>query len=115
MTHIKRIDEMCSQQPTASEVYDIFSDLIKGEFNISVKKDDNNGRPSGFIIFRKLNDKIVELTYDKKTDNIYNIIMYNDTTNASRRYDETIKDIDSKTSDEIAAEIYNYLLSIPQE
>lgn len=115
MTHIKRINEMYSQQPTASEVYGFFSDLIKGEFNVSVKKDDNGGRPFGFILFRKTNDKIVELTYDKKTDNIYNIIMYNDTTNASRRYAETIKDIDSKTSDEIAMEIYNYLLSIPQE
>lgn len=106
-------NEMYSQQPKASEVYDIFSDLIKGEFNIYTKKD--NDKPHGRMIFQKPLDKIVELFFNKKDDSIYSIVMYNDTTNASRRFAETIEGVDSKTSEEIATEIYNYLESISQE
>lgn len=113
MAHIKRIDEIYSQQPKASEVYDIFSDLIKGEFGIYMKKD--NDKPQGYMLFKKPKKKIVELFFNKKNDSIYSIVMYNDTTNASRRFAETIEDIDSKTSEEIATEIYNYLESISQE
>ena len=111
MNHIKKINEMFSQHPTASEVYDIISNSLKASFRIRITRDDNNGRNAGYIKFAKLRDKIVELTYDKKTDEIYNVIMYNDTTNASRRFAK----IETKSSDEIAEEILNYLLGTPQK
>ena len=115
MNHIKKINEMFSQHPTSSEVYDIISNLTKASFVIRITRDDNNGRNTGFIKFAKLRDKIVELTYDKKTDEIYNVIMYHDTTNASRRFSKTIENIETKSSDEIAEEILNYLLDTPQK
>ena len=115
MNHIKKINEMFSQHPTASEVYDIISNLTKASFVIRITRDDNNGRNAGYIKFAKLRDKIVELTYNKKTDKIYNVIMYNDTTNASRRFAQTIVNIETKSSDEIAEEILNYLLGAPQK
>lgn len=122
MNHIKRINEMFSQHPTASEVYDIISNSPKASFVIKITRDDNDGINTGVIMFAKLRDKIVELTYDKKTDEIYNVIMYNDTTNARKKFSqtivnintETIENIETKSSDEIAEEILNYLLGTPQ-
>lgn len=109
--HIKRISEMLLQCPTASEIYNKFLDLSKGHFGFYAKKEDKDGKKNGLITFTKPGDRIIEFYYDKKTDKPYSIMMYNDTKNATNRNAITIsdKEIERKTSDEIALEIFNYL------
>ena len=68
MNHIKKINEMFSQHPTASEVYDIISNSLKASFRIRITRDDNNGRNAGYIKFAKLRDKMLENINETKDE-----------------------------------------------
>lgn len=109
--HVKRVDEMLSNHPTADEIYDRFMGLKGAAFGFYAKKDDKGGKRYGLVVFSKPGDRIAEFYYDKKTGKPYSIVMYNDTTNAANRDAVSIsaEEIENKTSDEIALEILGYL------
>lgn len=112
MPHIKRIDEMFSQQPTASEVY---NKVVNGISPFKLYAEKNTDKKIGEIIFRhKFSSwhKTVEMSFNKQTDEIYSIVMFKDIKGlmiADHSNSKSIKDIDTKSSDEIATEIINYI------
>ena len=114
MVRIRRIDEMASQTPKASEVYD---KVVKGcgPFELRAKRRSDN-KLYGFFRFESaisnLNP-IVDVTFDKRTDEIYSVVLYKSTYNPRNRNGKSIKDVRSRTADEIANEIINYIEGKP--
>jgi len=112
MVHIRRIDEMASQTPKASEVYD---KVVKGCSPFELYAEKNTDKKRGKIIFRhKFSNghETVELYFSKETDDIYSCVMYKDIKGLMIQHfsnAKTIKDIDTKTSDEVATEIIYYI------
>lgn len=87
----------------ANEIYNRVLNSYQSFFVLDIKKYDDK------IILRRPLFKIVQIDYSKDNNNIYSIIMWNDTTNASRRFAKTIENIENKTPNEITNEILNYL------
>jgi hypothetical protein len=108
MVHIRRIDEMASQTPKASEVYD---KVVKGcgPFELRAKRRSDN-KLYGFYRFESaISDPIVDVTFDKRTDEIYSVVMYKNTYNPRNRDGKSIKDVRSRNADEVATEIIYYI------
>jgi len=87
----------------ANEIYNRVLNSYQSSFVLNIEKYDDK------IILRMPLYKIVQITYNKDNNNIYSIIMWNDTTNASRRFAKTIENIKNKTPNDVVTEIFNYL------